>query len=77
MGRVREDTGERLFNPARLTKSPRSTLRKSHFPDPPGTSVEHPPAPALDDIEGSQKRMLGSKFLALPVFVKTSKPIAS
>jgi hypothetical protein len=32
--RVREDTWGRLFNPARLTRSPRPALRNSHFPDP-------------------------------------------
>jgi transposase len=45
----------RLFNPARLTQSPRSALRSSHFPDPPDTSLEPSPSPRLD-TEGSHDR---------------------
>ena len=53
--RAREDTGERLYNPARPAQSPQLTLRNSHFPDPPPSTLEHPPSSALD-IEGCQMR---------------------
>jgi hypothetical protein len=39
--RAREDTWGRLCNPARPTRTPGPALRKSHFPDPPNTSLEH------------------------------------
>ena len=38
--RAREDKRGRLFNPARPTHTPTSTLRISHFPDPPTASLE-------------------------------------
>ena len=52
-GRAREDKRGRLCNPARLTQTPRSTLRNSHFPDPPSLSLEHN-IPTPLDKEGSQ-----------------------
>jgi transposase len=48
---------ERLINPVRLTQSPRSTLRLSHFPNPPAASLERR-SPRPLDKEGSQMRML-------------------
>src|SRR2546423_13172487 len=54
-GRVREDTWGRLFNPARPTRSPWSTLRSSHFPDPPNLSLEHRSSQPLD-TEGCHDR---------------------
>jgi Transposase IS116/IS110/IS902 family len=41
-GRVREDTRERLCNPARTAQSRQPPLRTSHSPDPPPTRVEQP-----------------------------------
>jgi transposase len=38
---VREDTWERLCNPARTTQSRQPPLRTSHSPDPLPASVEH------------------------------------
>ncbi len=61
-GRAREDTWERLCNPARPAQSQRPALRKSHFPDPPNTTIEHPCRSHLD-TEGSHERMVG---VALP-----------
>src|SRR5665213_1796220 len=45
-GRAREDTRGRLQAPARPTQTPTSTLRRSHFPDPPATTL--PARIALD-----------------------------
>ena len=56
-GRVREDTRERLCNPARTAQSRRPPLRTSHSPDPPPASVEQN-SPRPLDLEGNQKRML-------------------
>ena len=43
--RVREGTAGRLFNPARSTRTRSSTLRISHFPDPPRPTLRrHPPS---------------------------------
>ncbi len=56
-GRAREDKWGRLCNPARLTQTPRSTLRNSHFPDSPNPSLEHN-IPTPLDKEGSQIRAL-------------------
>ncbi len=53
--RAREDTRGRHFNPARSTHTPTSTLRISHFPDPPPRSLKPPPSPHLD-LEGSHER---------------------
>jgi transposase len=36
-----ENNRGRLCNPTRLTQTPRSTLRNSHFADPPTTTLEH------------------------------------
>jgi hypothetical protein len=54
-GRAREDTRGRHFNPAWPTHTPTSTLRISHFPDPPHPSLEPPSAPRLD-TEGCHER---------------------
>jgi transposase len=53
--RAREDTRGRHFNPAWPTHTPTSTLRISHFPDPPHPSLKPPSAPRLD-TEGCQER---------------------
>src|SRR5665213_3207312 len=45
-GRAREDTRGRLQAPARSTQTPISTLRRSHFPDPPAPTL--PAQKALD-----------------------------
>ena len=50
-GRVREDTRGRLFNPARSTRSPWSTLRNSHFPDPPRPRIELSSRRCLDGMK--------------------------
>src|SRR5665213_636158 len=42
---VREDTRGRLQAPARPTQTPTSTLRRSHFPDPPANTLPVPKAP--------------------------------
>ncbi len=54
-GRAREDTRGRHFNPAWPTHTPTSTLRISHFPDPPHPSLE-PTSPPRLDTEGCQSR---------------------
>ena len=41
LGTGSKDTRGRLCNPARPTRTPRSALRKSHFPEPPNPSLEH------------------------------------
>jgi hypothetical protein len=55
--RLPGDAGRRhkICNPARPTQTPRSTLRRSHNPDPPNPSLEHHPHPPLD-TEGCQMR---------------------
>jgi hypothetical protein len=55
VGRVREDTWERLYNPARPAQSRRLALRTGHSPDPPPASVEQSSPQPLDQ-EGSQMR---------------------
>src|SRR5690348_15866424 len=40
-GGVRAEDQGRLCNPARLTQTPRSALRNSHFPDSPTPTPEH------------------------------------
>jgi transposase len=45
---VREDTWERLCNPARTAQSRRPPLRTSHSPDPPPQSLEHFWSQSLD-----------------------------
>src|SRR5665648_632679 len=57
--RAREGTGERLSHPARPAHIPTPTLRISHFPDPPPTSLERSCPPRLD-TEGSHVRTLRS-----------------
>jgi transposase len=47
-GRVREDTRERLCNPARTAQSRQPPLRTSHNPDPPPASVEQSSLQPLD-----------------------------
>jgi transposase len=54
-GRAREDIRGRLLAPARPTHTPTSTLRRSHFPDPPATTLRPPSRPRLD-TEGSHGR---------------------
>jgi transposase len=58
-GRVREDTRERLCNPARTAQSRRPSLRTSHSPDPPPASVEQN-SPQPLDLEGNQIRMVSA-----------------
>jgi hypothetical protein len=50
-GRAREDTRGWLVNPAWPTHTPTSTLRISHFPDPPSPTLE-PLLSLLVDVEG-------------------------
>ncbi len=45
-GKAREDKWGRLLAPARPTPTPTSTLRRSHFPDPPDPKLRPPPRPA-------------------------------
>ncbi len=45
--RAREDTWGRLLAPARPTHTPTSTLRRSHFPDPPPTTLRQESQPIL------------------------------
>ena len=54
--RVREGKRGRLFNPARLAKSPRPALRSSYFPDSTPT-LRPPPQPRLD-TEGNHYRSI-------------------
>src|SRR5215212_7221285 len=51
--RAREDTWGRLCNPARLAQPQRPTLRTSHFPDPPPTTLRQRNQP-LDKHRGTQ-----------------------
>jgi hypothetical protein len=39
-------------------QTPRSTLRKSHFPDPPNLTLEHCSAPCLDGMSGCSELCL-------------------
>src|SRR5215213_7275321 len=59
--RAREDTWGRLCNPARLAQPQRPTLRTSHFPDPPPTTLRQRNQP-LDKHRGT----LSSSLTAVP-----------
>jgi hypothetical protein len=52
--RAREDTWGRLCNPARLAQPQRPTLRTSHFPDPPPTTLRQRNQP-LDKHRGTEE----------------------
>src|SRR5829696_10072411 len=53
--RAREDTWGRLCNPARLAQPQRPTLRTSHFPDPPPTTLRQRNQP-LDKHRGTEEQ---------------------
>jgi hypothetical protein len=61
-GRAREDTRGRLQAPARSTRTPASTLRRSHFPDPPPDSLRRCWRPPLE--QRSQSRATSVRALA-------------
>ncbi|HEX8867737.1 MAG TPA: IS110 family transposase [Lentzea sp.] len=60
---VREDKRGRLRTPSRLTRTPWSTLRRSHFPNPPTSRVEQR-LPRLLDTEGSHERAFRCGYVA-------------
>jgi transposase len=67
----------RHFNPARPTHTPTSTLRISHFPDPPPATLE-PTSPPCLDTEGCQIRLLptdssGRRSRAGPAAISTDR----
>jgi Transposase IS116/IS110/IS902 family len=59
--RAREDTRERLCNPARPARSRQPALRNNRFPNPPPTTLKHPSSPALD-TEGCHERIVSRRW---------------